>query len=75
MTAGRSARITRCSCANCAALVEIEDADFAALAPHDFAREDIWDIAAIAAFFAMSNRLANVMSIPPNDEFYALGRG
>ena len=40
-----------------------------------FSQDDIWDIAAIAAFFAMSNRLANVMSIPPNEEFYALGRG
>jgi uncharacterized peroxidase-related enzyme len=53
---------------------EVEDADLAALETEGFSREDIWDIAAIAAFFAMSNRLANVMSIPPNDEFYALGR-
>ncbi|HYA74731.1 MAG TPA: alkylhydroperoxidase, partial [Roseiarcus sp.] len=37
--------------------------------------EDVWDIAAIAAFYAMSNRLANFASIRPNDEFYALGRG
>ena len=51
------------------------DDDFAALKAHGFAQEDIWDIAAIAAFFAMSNRLANVMSIPPNDEFFAMGRG
>jgi 4-carboxymuconolactone decarboxylase len=35
----------------------------------------VWDIAAIAAFFAMSNRLANVTSMRPNDEFYSLGRG
>jgi alkylhydroperoxidase family enzyme len=35
----------------------------------------VWDIAAIAAFFAMSNRLANVSSMRPNDEFYMLGRG
>ena len=54
---------------------EIEDADFAALEAAGFGQEDIWDIAAIAAFFAMSNRLANVMSIAPNDEFYGLGRG
>ena len=54
---------------------EIEDADFAALAAAGFSEDDSWDIAAIAAFFAMSNRLANVMSIPPNDEFYAMGRG
>jgi uncharacterized peroxidase-related enzyme len=54
---------------------EIEDADFVALGAAGFGQEDIWDIAAIAAFFAMSNRLANVMSIPPNEEFYSLGRG
>ena len=54
---------------------EVEDPDLDALAKQGFSQEDIWDIAAIAAFFAMSNRLANVMSIPPNDEFYALGRG
>ncbi len=42
---------------------------------HGFTPEDVWDIAAIAAFFAMSNRLANVASIRPNDEFYAMGRG
>ena len=54
---------------------EIGDPDFAALAEAGFSRDDAWDIAAIAAFFAMSNRLANAMSIPPNDEFYALGRG
>ena len=54
---------------------EVSDADFAAVAAHGFSDDDIWDIAAIAALFAMSNRLANVISIPPNDEFYTLGRG
>jgi len=54
---------------------EVEEADIAALEEHGFAREQVWDIAAIAAFFAMSNRLANFASIRPNDEFYALGRG
>ena len=54
---------------------EVEEADFAALKTHGFDAEDIWDIAAIAALFAMSNRLANVFGIRPNDEFYALGRG
>src|SRR3954454_13185272 len=39
---------------------------------HGFSDDDIWDIAAIAAFFAMSNRLANFTSLRPNDEFYAL---
>jgi uncharacterized peroxidase-related enzyme len=53
---------------------EIEDADYAALRAQGFTDEDAWDIAAIAAFFAMSNRLANSLSLKPNDEFYLLGR-
>lgn len=53
---------------------EVGDADMEALRAHGFSDEDIWDIAAIAAFFGMSNRLANVTSMRPNDEFYALGR-
>ena len=53
---------------------EVGDPDFAVLKEHGFSDEDIWDIAAIAAFFGMSNRLANVTSMRPNDEFYALGR-
>tara|TARA_Y100000813_G_scaffold181849_1_gene151155 strand:+ start:207 stop:791 length:585 start_codon:yes stop_codon:yes gene_type:complete len=53
----------------------VEDADLAALKPHGFDDEDIWDIAAIAAFFALSNRMANFTAMRPNDEFYTLGRG
>ena len=53
---------------------EIEESDFAALRGHGFTDEDGWDIAAIAAFFALSNRLANASSMRPNDEFYLLGR-
>lgn len=53
---------------------EIETADFEALHAHGFSDDDIWDIGAIAAFFAMSNRLANMSSMRPNAEFYALGR-
>ncbi len=53
---------------------EVGDADFVLLKGHGFSDEDIWDIAAIAAFFGMSNRLANVTSMRPNDEFYSLGR-
>lgn len=49
-------------------------ADFAALAGHGFSDEDAWDIGAIAAFFALSNRMANVSGMMPNDEFYAMGR-
>jgi len=54
--------------------VAIEDDDFAALRAHGFSDEDIWDIGAIAAFFALSNRMANMISMRPNDEFYLLGR-
>ena len=54
--------------------VAIDDADFAALRGHGFADEDIWDIGAIAAFFALSNRMANLIAMRPNDEFYAMGR-
>jgi uncharacterized peroxidase-related enzyme len=53
---------------------EIEDADYAALRAQGFTDEDAWDIAAIAAFFSLSNRLANSFSLKPNDEFYLLGR-
>src|SRR5947208_4467555 len=54
--------------------VAIDDADFDALRAHGFSSEDIWDIGAIAAFFALSNRMANMISMRPNDEFYLLGR-
>src|SRR6187200_3054257 len=52
----------------------IGDMDFAALREHGFGDEDIWDIGAIAAFFALSNRMANMIGMRPNDEFYLLGR-
>jgi uncharacterized peroxidase-related enzyme len=54
--------------------VAIDDADFAALGEQGFSDEDIWDIGAIAAFFALSNRMANMIAMRPNDEFYLLGR-
>jgi uncharacterized peroxidase-related enzyme len=53
---------------------EVGDADYETLRGQGFSDEDIWDIAAISAFFAMSNRIANAMSIRPNDEFHLLGR-
>ena len=53
---------------------EIGEADFALLAQHGFDDEDAWDIGAIAAFFALSNRMANLTAMRPNDEFYLLGR-
>ena len=52
----------------------IDDADYEELKSHGFSDDDAWDIAAIAALFAMSNRLANAFSIRPNEEFYAMGR-
>lgn len=50
------------------------DDDYAALRTFGFNQEDVWDIAAITAFFGLSNRMANVISIRPNDEFYLMGR-
>jgi uncharacterized peroxidase-related enzyme len=52
----------------------VGDADFAALREHGFSDDDAWDIAAIAALFGLSNRIANVSSMRPNDEFYLMGR-
>src|SRR5512132_1728287 len=54
---------------------EVSESDFAALKSHGFTEEDVWDIAAITAFFGLSNRLANVTSMRPNAEFYSMGRG
>ncbi|HSB33333.1 MAG TPA: peroxidase-related enzyme [Nitrospirota bacterium] len=53
---------------------EIGDADFDALRQEGFSDEDIWDIGAISAFFALSNRIANMIDLRPNDEFYLIGR-
>ena len=53
---------------------EVEDADFAALHAQGFNDEDIWDIAAITAFFGLSNRMASFSGMMPNPEFYLMGR-
>ena len=53
---------------------QVEDADFAALHAHGFNDEDIWDIAAITAFFGLSNRMASFSGMMPNPEFYLMGR-
>jgi len=53
---------------------DLGESDLAALKAYGFNDEDAWDIAAIAAFFAMSNRMANVTSMRPNTEFYTMGR-
>lgn len=52
----------------------VSEADFAELSAHGFNQDDVWDIAAISAFFALSNRIANVAAMRPNDEFYLMGR-
>jgi uncharacterized peroxidase-related enzyme len=52
----------------------VGEADFEALRAQSFGQDDAWDIAAIAAFFALSNRLANASSMRPNEEFYLMGR-
>ena len=58
----------------CERSAEIDEADFAPLHAHGFDDEDIWDIAAITAFFGLSNRLASFSGMQPNPEFYLMGR-
>jgi uncharacterized peroxidase-related enzyme len=58
----------------CHSAQAVDDTDFARLYAQGFGDEDIWDIAAVSAFFGLSNRMANFMSMRPNDEFYLLGR-
>ncbi|MEO5734021.1 MAG: peroxidase-related enzyme [Rubrivivax sp.] len=52
----------------------IDDSDYEALRSHGFDDEDAWDIGAITAFFGLSNRMANLTAMRPNDEFYLMGR-
>jgi uncharacterized peroxidase-related enzyme len=52
----------------------LEEADFAALREHGLSDDDVWDVGAIAALFALSNRMANLSGMMPNPEFYLLGR-
>ncbi|WP_075218050.1 peroxidase-related enzyme [Mongoliimonas terrestris] len=52
----------------------VSETDFETLKSHGFTEDDVWDIAAISAFFGLSNRLANVTNMRPNPEFYSLGR-
>ena len=58
----------------CLHSAEINDDDFAALQAHGFSDEDAWDIAAITAFFGLSNRMASFSNMAPNPEFYLMGR-
>ena len=58
----------------CTDSAAVDEADFAALRAHGFDDEDIWDIGAITAFFGLSNRMANLSGMRPNDAFYLMGR-
>jgi uncharacterized peroxidase-related enzyme len=58
----------------CLRSAEIDERDFEALRAQGFDDEDIWDIGAITAFFGLSNRMANLSAMRPNDEFYMMGR-
>ena len=58
----------------CNASYALTEDDFAALREHGWRDEDAWDIAGITAFFGLSNRMANMTSMRPNDEFYLMGR-
>ncbi len=60
-------------CRDSAAIDEDED-DYATLHAHGFSDEDIWDIGGITAFFGLSNRMANLIGMRPNDEFFLMGR-
>ena len=53
---------------------QLDDADLEALHAHGFSDEDAWDIAAITAFFGLSNRMASFSGMQPNPEFYLMGR-
>jgi uncharacterized peroxidase-related enzyme len=53
---------------------EVNDEDFATLRGHGMTEDEIWDIGAIAALFALSNRMANLLALQPNAEFYTMGR-
>ena len=52
----------------------VGDEDFATLSSHGFSAEDVWDIAGISAFYGLSNRMASLVDMRPNDEFYLMGR-
>lgn len=58
----------------CSTAQDVDDADFARLRAHGFSDDDIWDIGAITALFGLSNRMANLISLRPNDEFFLMGR-
>ena len=53
---------------------EIDERDYATLHEHGFSDEDIWDIGAVSAFFALSNRMAGLIDMRPNPEFFNMAR-
>ena len=53
---------------------EVSDSDIENMREHGFSDDDIWDIGAVSAFFSLSNRMANLTNMRPNDEFYLMGR-
>jgi uncharacterized peroxidase-related enzyme len=53
---------------------EVSDSDLKNMREHGFSDDDIWDIGAVSAFFSLSNRMANLTNMRPNDEFYLMGR-
>ena len=53
---------------------EVSDANIAKVRAQGFSMDDVWDIGAITAFFALSNRMANLTSMRPNDEFFSMAR-
>ena len=53
---------------------EVTAADLAGLREHGLTEDDVWDVGAIVSLFALSNRLAHWAAVPPNDEFYLMGR-
>jgi uncharacterized peroxidase-related enzyme len=53
---------------------EVTEEDLAGLRSHGLSTDDVWDVGAIVSLFALSNRLAHWAAIPPNDEFYLMGR-
>lgn len=58
----------------CSGGADVSDEDFKLMGSHGFTEEDVWDIAAITGFFGLSNRMANVTNMRPNDEFFTMGR-
>ena len=52
----------------------LADDDLDSLRSHGFSEDDIWDIGSITALFALSNRMAHLMDLQPNDEFFMMGR-